>query len=158
MDKKIFRKTSIDRLRSPEQLNEYIRVANPGVWLILGAIILLLTGAVVWGILGAIPYTVRTGAQVEGGRAVCCISETDAASVQAGMAVSVGGVQGTVTAVSGQPVRLREPVNPYLLTLSGLAAGELCYQAEAEVPGLADGVYPAEIAAETIRPISFVIR
>ncbi|MGN0996048.1 MAG: hypothetical protein ACI4PG_03995 [Candidatus Ventricola sp.] len=156
MDKTIFRKTSVDRLRSPEQLNEYIRVASPGVWLILGAIILLLIGVIVWGVFGTIPSSVRTGAQAEGGRAFCYIRAENAAEVQAGMAVSVGGVQGTVTAVSAQPVRLEE--SPYLLSLSGLAPDEFCYVAEAEVPGLADGMYPAEITVETIHPISFVLQ
>ena len=50
----LFRKSSMDRLRSPEQLNEYIRVARPGVWLVLAAIILLLAGVVVWGVFGSV--------------------------------------------------------------------------------------------------------
>lgn len=158
VDKKIFRKTSVERLRSPEQLNEYIRVANPGVWLILGAIILLLVGVIVWGVFGTIPSGVRTGAWVRGGRAVCYIGAEDASQVQPGMAVSVGGVQGTVTAVSAQPVLLEESVNPDLLSLNGFAAGDFCYVAEADVPGLADGIYPAEITVETIHPISFVLQ
>ena len=32
----------MDRLKSPEELNDYIRVANPSVWLLLGAVILVL--------------------------------------------------------------------------------------------------------------------
>lgn len=158
MDKKIFRKMSVERLRSPEQLNEYIRVANPGVWLILGAIILLLVGVIVWGVFGTIPSSVRTGAWVQGGRAVCYIGAEDASQVQAGMAISVGDRPGTVTAVSAQPVLLEKSVNPYLLSLNGLSAGDFCYEAEAEVPGLADGIYPAEITVETIHPISFVLQ
>lgn len=30
MSDQIFRKKSLDRISSPEQLNDYIRVANPG--------------------------------------------------------------------------------------------------------------------------------
>ena len=48
----VFRKKSLDRVNSPEQLNEYIRVANPGVWVILAAVIVLLVGVCVWGVLG----------------------------------------------------------------------------------------------------------
>ena len=40
----LFRQKSIDRVSSPEQLNDYIRVTTPSVWLALIAIILLLTG------------------------------------------------------------------------------------------------------------------
>ena len=35
MSDQIFRKKSLDRISSPEQLNDYIRVANPGIWMIL---------------------------------------------------------------------------------------------------------------------------
>ena len=34
MSDQIFRKKSLDRISSPEQLNDYIRVANPGIWMI----------------------------------------------------------------------------------------------------------------------------
>ena len=43
MNSQLFRKSSIDRVSSPEQLNSYIRVSNPGVWLVLAAVVLLLT-------------------------------------------------------------------------------------------------------------------
>lgn len=42
MNEQLFRKKSIERVNSPEQLNEHIRVANPGVWLVLAAVIALL--------------------------------------------------------------------------------------------------------------------
>lgn len=35
MNQQLFRQSSIDRVFSPEQLNDYIRVTNPGVWMVL---------------------------------------------------------------------------------------------------------------------------
>ena len=52
MNDKIFRKKSIDRMSSPEQLNDYIKVTNPGVWMALAAIVILLIGVCVWGVFG----------------------------------------------------------------------------------------------------------
>ena len=43
MDNQIFRKESLDQISSPEQLNDYLRVTNPAVWLVLTAVILLTT-------------------------------------------------------------------------------------------------------------------
>ncbi len=45
----IFRKTSLDRISSPEGLNDYIKVSRPSLWLILGAIAVLLAAAIFWG-------------------------------------------------------------------------------------------------------------
>ena len=44
----IFRQKSIDRVSSPEQLNDYIRVTTPTVWLVLLALVILLLGMLAW--------------------------------------------------------------------------------------------------------------
>ncbi len=41
MDQNLFREKSIDRISSPEQLNDYLRVTSPAVWVILLAVVLL---------------------------------------------------------------------------------------------------------------------
>lgn len=57
----IFREKSIKRVSSPEQLNDYIRVTSPSVWIILLAIILLLAGIVVWTLFGTVSYEDASG-------------------------------------------------------------------------------------------------
>ena len=39
----------MDKVTSPEKLNDYIKVSNPTVWIILAAVAVLLAGAVIWG-------------------------------------------------------------------------------------------------------------
>ncbi|MCR4704591.1 MAG: hypothetical protein K5641_00870 [Lachnospiraceae bacterium] len=66
MEKKlIFREKSIERVSSPEQLDDYIRVTTPSVWLILFATIILIVGALVWGVLGRIEVQTETGTQTD---------------------------------------------------------------------------------------------
>jgi hypothetical protein len=48
-NKRIYRKVSLERISSPERLNDYIKVSNPSVWLILAAVAVLLIAAVIWG-------------------------------------------------------------------------------------------------------------
>lgn len=47
----VFRKESLERAASPERLDEYIRVANPSVWVLLGAVAVFLIGVIVWAAL-----------------------------------------------------------------------------------------------------------
>ena len=54
MNDTIFRQKNIDKISSPEKLDDYVRVTTPSVWIILIAIVLLLVGAVIWGIFGEI--------------------------------------------------------------------------------------------------------
>ena len=54
MNSNIFRQKSIDKVSSPEKLDDYIRVTTPSVWITLIAIVLLLVGTLVWGIFGEV--------------------------------------------------------------------------------------------------------
>lgn len=55
----LFRKKAVERITSPEKLNDYIHVTSPSIWMALGAIIVLLVGALVWATFGNIYTTVR---------------------------------------------------------------------------------------------------
>ena len=56
-----FRKKSVEQVHSPEELNDYIRVTSPSVWLVLLAIVLLLIGIVAWSILGTVEGVAPNG-------------------------------------------------------------------------------------------------
>ena len=61
MKNSVFREKSVTRVSSPEQLNDYIRVSTPAVWLVLAAIVLFLTGVIVWGCLGRLEVHTDAG-------------------------------------------------------------------------------------------------
>ena len=48
----VFREKSLKRISSPEQMDEYIRVTTPSVWIALIALALLLAGFFIWSIIG----------------------------------------------------------------------------------------------------------
>lgn len=56
MAKKLFRKISLDRLSSPEQLDQVMTVTTPRAWMALAAMGLLVLAVTIWGIWGSIPY------------------------------------------------------------------------------------------------------
>ena len=155
MENQIFRGKSVQRLSSPEQLNDYLRVSSPSVWLCLGAIVILLIGVCVWGVLGRLDTTLHTAAIADGGTLVCLIREEDANRVQAGMAVSAGGESTALTALSETPQAVPADMDPYALHVGGLMAGEWVYTAAAPT-GLPDGVYEGVITIESVSPMSFV--
>ncbi|MCR5102280.1 MAG: hypothetical protein K6B41_13060 [Butyrivibrio sp.] len=61
-DKNIFREKSIERVSSPEQLDDYIRVISPGIWMVICAILLLLIAILAWAVFGTIPVKTADGA------------------------------------------------------------------------------------------------
>jgi HlyD family secretion protein len=51
----IFRKVALERLSSPEQLDQLVQVTDPRGWLSLTALTALILGALAWGIWGSVP-------------------------------------------------------------------------------------------------------
>lgn len=156
MDNKIFRQSSIDRVNSPEQLNDYIRVANPSVWMVLAAIVLLLLGMVIWGVFGRVETTVDTGIITGGGNTLCFVDEDTVARLNPGMAVTAQGVSGTIASVGSAPVQVDDSFPDYLRYLTGFEQGDFCYPVQVELSGLEPGVYEAVITLDSVHPISFV--
>ena len=48
MEESLFRKNSVEHISSPEQLNDYLRVTSPAIWVVLIAVIILLAGVLIW--------------------------------------------------------------------------------------------------------------
>jgi hypothetical protein len=54
MARKIFRQESLDKFSSPDQLNNYVKIAALPIWIILIAILLFIIGLIIWGFCGSI--------------------------------------------------------------------------------------------------------
>lgn len=156
MNNQIFRKTSLDRVNSPEQLNDYVRVSNPGVWMVLVAVIILLAGICVWGIFGHLETTVDAVGVCNDGVLTCYISDEDISAVKAGMKITVNGTEYEIDSVSAAPVAVDENMDAYALHVGKLEAGQWVYTVTADAE-LENGTYTAKITTESISPISFVM-
>ena len=64
MKKRLFREEQLERITSPERLDRYIRVADPGAWIVLAALLFLAAGVLVWGFTGTISKTIEIQAIV----------------------------------------------------------------------------------------------
>ena len=63
----LFRQKTLDRMSSPDQLTDYLKVTRPGVWAVLAAIVLLLVGTLAWACVGTLETTVGARAIVKDG-------------------------------------------------------------------------------------------
>ena len=96
----VYRKVSMERISSPEQLNDYLRVTNPSVWIVLAAVVLLLIGTLIWAGFTYIGSSVSGVAAVEDG--VMTVRFEDPAlekKVEAGMSVTVGDTSSPIVSV-----------------------------------------------------------
>lgn len=89
---RVFRKVALERMSSPEQLDQLLRVTTPKTWLALLSLIALLAVAVAWGYWGQL--TTRVSGQ--------------------GVLIRSGGVQNVVALGAGQVVDIRVRVGEHI--------------------------------------------
>lgn len=152
----LFRPKSLERISSPEQLNHYIRVATPSVWLVLCAIVVLLAGVCVWSLFGHIDTTLPVVAVAKDGVVTAYVREADGAKVSAGAAVSVDGAEGVVLAVGAELTQVDDSFAAYMCHVGGLQQGEWVYVVTLDAV-CDDGVYAAKIIVDSVAPMSFVL-
>lgn len=128
MTASIFRKSALEKLSSPEQLNDYLRVNQPRGWLVLLGLFAMLAAAGVWVFRGSIPETARLKGMVfasEGPVRTCFgFAELKTARrLKAGMKAQVspehaprneyGFIYGTVTRVGQRPASDEELIGTF---------------------------------------------
>ena len=157
----IFNRRAAEKLRSPDDLDKYVRVTSPSKWAVVAACALLLAGLLAWGVFGAVSTSVTvTGASVDGA-ALCFLSAEDVAKVDVGDKANVGGAQMAVSEVASVPLSRSEARDKlgsdYLV--SALFDGDWAYPVrfEGDSGGLAQGVpLTVDITTERIAPITLL--
>lgn len=158
MKNQIFREKSIQRVSSPEQLNDYIRVANPGVWMIMIGIVLVLVGICVWGVFGQLDTLLTVGAVTGDDHTVCYVRAEDISRIDADMTVRLGEDEYEIAEIALQPTQVGADFPPYLLHVGGLSEGEWVYAVHLRgAHGTSGGIFTADIVIESIAPVSFLI-
>lgn len=157
MNHHLFRKRSVEQISSARQLNAYIHVASPGIWLVLLAVAIFLAGILVWGIFGTVTTTLDAVAVCEDGRTVCMVKDGEP-EIRPGMTVWIEEQEGTVKTVSLRPEPVQGNMDAYVSRVGGFSQEDFYWSVEVEGVSLADGVYPAKIQKESIHPIQFILQ
>lgn len=136
MENKLFREKSIERISSPEQLNDYLHVTNPGIWILLICVIVLLAGVFIWASKASVESFVTGSGRVESDVVTVTLDQIPSnVKIEKGMIITVGDKQTSVTFV-GQ----NEDGNP-------IAGGEV---------DLPDGIYDARISYNRVQILSLL--
>jgi HlyD family secretion protein len=100
----VFRKVSLDRLASPEQLDQLMQVTDAKGWIVLAAIGTVLLTALTWGVIGRLPENVGgMGILVKSGGVFEVVPMTSGRVIDLAVAVGDSVTEGQVVARIDQP-------------------------------------------------------
>ena len=130
----VFRQKTLERISSPEQLTDYLRVTSPGIWMVLAAVILLLAGLLTWSAVGSLETRVYVSVEVEDH--VARIAAHGAESLWPGMSLRIAGQEYTIASVEEDTF------------------GRQLGVTEVNLP---DGGYDGTVVTEEVRPIDYLL-
>ena len=160
MENGLFRKQSLERISSPEQLHDYMHVTSPRLWMLLIAVAVLLIGFLAYASTATMENTMPIKVNVqnlpsygdkEGGDESTMVglyysslptSYKDV--VETGMKVRIGSEEGKIEMIA--------MVHPE----DGDQELELIITMDNPSLSLRDGEYDAELVLESTTPISFL--
>ena len=103
-NKVLFTEKARSKLRSADNLNEYVRASTLSFWVVLAACISLAIGLITWGLFGTAQSSIRAEGTLSKDGVVCFLPETEASAIQVGDSANVNGKQMSVESVSPTPV------------------------------------------------------
>ena len=111
----LFRKDSLQKLSSTEQLDRTIPMIRPSFWLVLAGAAAVLAAGLLWGLLSRLPVCVDAAGIVtqDSGAVICFVPLEEGKQVQAGMSVILG---------EGERKAQVTWVEPYVSSLEDLEA------------------------------------
>lgn len=133
--KRVFREKTLERISSPEQLNDYLHVTNPGIWAVLTAVIILLAGVFVWSCTGTLETKSPASMVVKNHMAEIVVK--DDSVLEKGMVIK------------------EDSQEYYIASVTEDEYGRKTGIAEVNLP---DGKYDAVVVTETTRPVEFLLK
>lgn len=157
MKDSIFREKSIDRINSPEKFDEYVKVSNPGVWMLMAAMLISLVAVIIWAVSCVLNTTIPAAVVAQSGNVVAYIMEDNADIVKPGQEIVLhDGSVLKVKWVDSSFFFLDIDKMPKIL--HALGREEDTWACRLEVEGtLPDGAYSADVIVDTVKPATFVM-
>ena len=114
-NKEAFRRSTMNRVASSEELDHYIKVTNPSAWAVGIAALLLVVGIIFWAVVAIVPVTVNTtgftirASGLDKTLVICYVDKSTADKIrESGAKAAVNGVEATAVYVAPTPMSSAE--------------------------------------------------
>ena len=161
----IFRKSAMSNISSADELDTYIKVTNPSVWLVLIAAAMVVGGLLIWSATSVIPTTIDLTGIAKEGKATCWVDEETKDKIKDG-GVHIRMLDESVTEVEIGDMPMSAAEVKHKLGSDYLADSvslqdwnyELCFSSKSEVASSSENrLVPVAITVSETNPIDLVL-
>ena len=131
--KSVYREKTLERISTPDQLTDYLKVTNPGIWVILAAVIILLAGIFAWSCTGVMETKADAKVIVKNNVAQVAINDAKQLS------------EGDELRMAGESYKIASTAEDKFGRVIGIA--------QVDLP---DGIYDGIVVVDKTHPIKFL--
>ena len=152
-----------EKITSPDQLNDYIRVTTPGTWIILSSILVFLAGFFIWIFNGQLEVSFSSYVYTESEKSSAFLTADKASKLKRGTTVrlSENGVSGEVLNVSD-----KSPSFPEISQLIGesnalamnIDSSTRLMKADLSFTNPPEKISRAVFVTGKVKPVSFLLK
>ncbi len=161
MENGLFRKSALDKLNAPECLDKYIQVTPPGIWIALGALLILVLSLLLWAAQGELPTVVKSTGILQNDKVVCFFPPEEAKAIRVGMTAIVNKTPARVQQVDSLPLSPEEALKgvqgDYIRASLGVGEWNVRVVLGPEESLESVALYDVSITTAKIRPLDFIV-
>ena len=152
-----------EKITSPDQLNDYIRVTSPGAWIILSSILVFLAGFFIWIFNGRLEISFSSYVYTEGEKSSAFLPADRALKLKRGMIVrlSENGDSGEVINVSDSSLSFSE-ISQLIGERNALAmnidSNTRLMKADLSFTNPPEKISRAVFITDKVKPVSFLLK
>lgn len=127
----LYRKSSIEKLSNPEQLDRAITISSPMSWLALVGVLLIIAAVLVWSVVGTLPTTLTVSGVIVPPQGVCaacasCVGTVSSVEKRPGDSISPGDPIASILTGDGSEVSV-EASGSGIVSAALVEAGDPVY-------------------------------
>ncbi len=152
LKKELFRKKSLERISSPERIDDYVKAISVRLWIVAAACMIVVLSLLLWGIFGKVEITQTAVTVCRGGVATCFVGENNIDDIGEKTDFRINGKSYAMSSVSDVPEKVSEAMPEYAAHV-GLYSKDSWVYAALLRADLDDGIYETEVITKSVSPI-----
>lgn len=156
MKEEIFRKRSLEKISSPEKIDDYIKTESLNLRLVIIAVAIVFLGFVLWSVLGKIQISETAVTVCKNGRAVCYINENNSEDISEKTEFNIEDENYYMKSITKIPCKVSDALSEYEAHVVDFDENAWVYAVELE-PKPEDGIYKTKVILNSVSPISLLL-
>lgn len=153
----LFRKKSLEKISSPERIDDYVKTVNIRLWIVVVSCFAVICSLSLWGIFGRIEISEKTVTVCKNGNAMCFLNEKNLPDISSETEFVIGEKIYKAESISETPSKALKAMDEYCAHVAEFGEEDWVFEVLLNAD-LSDGIYETTVVTATVSPVSLLMK